>query len=344
MSTPDFFRSRLDQMIDLRHPLAVLSTRLPWASIEAAVAPKLAHPAKPAKRLVGEDLAGAFDGEFGGGISPAGRPRLPIRLMVSLLYLQRSFNVSDEDLVERWAENVQWQFFSGMDYYEPRLPCDATQIGRFRRLLGEDGLEQLFKATIECAVEIKAVRPADLERVIVDSTVQSKAIAHPVDSRLLEIARHKVISAAKRAGIACKQTYAKEGKTLRRKAGGYAHAKQFKRLRKTVKRQRTILGVVMREVQRKLDADQAAVAASGAAATEPGSPKALSDLGVWLQRAERIRTQQRNSKNKLYALHAPEVECISKGKARNPYEAHNSCIEPCSCVGSQPALQWPHSQ
>ena len=320
MSTPDFFRSRLDQMIDLRHPLAVLSTRLPWASIEAAVAPKLAHQTKPAKRVVGEDLAGAFQGEFGGGISPAGRPRLPVRLMVSLLYLKNSFNLSDEELVERWAENVQWQFFSGMDYYEPRLPCDATQIGRFRRLMGEDGLEQLFKATIECAVQIKAVKPADLERVIVDSTVQSKAIAHPVDSRLLEIARHKVVSAAKRAGIACKQTYAKEGKTLRRKAGGYAHAKQFKRLRKTVKRQRTILGVVMREVQRKLDADQAAVAAGGAPANEPGSPKALSDLAMWLQRAERIRTQQRNSKNKLYALHAPEVECISKGKARNPYE------------------------
>ena len=320
MSTPDFFRSRLDQMIDLRHPLAVLSNRLPWASIEAAIAPKLVHQAKPAKRVIGDDLAGAFEGEFGGGISPAGRPRLPIRLMVSLLYLKNSFNLSDEELVERWAENVQWQFFGGMDYYEPRLPCDATQIGRFRRLLGEDGLEQLFKATIECAVEIKAVRPADLERVIVDSTVQSKAIAHPVDSRLLEIARHKVVSAARRAGIACKQTYAKEGKTLRRKAGGYAHAKQFKRLRKTVKRQRTILGVVMREVQRKLGADQAAVAAGGAPANEPDSPNALSNLAMWLERAERIRTQQRNSKNKLYALHAPEVECISKGKARNPYE------------------------
>ena len=96
-----------------------------------------------------------------------------------------------------------------------------TQIGRFGRLLGEDGPEQLFKATIECAVGIKAVRPADLERVIVDSTVQSKAIAHPVDRRLLEIARHKVVSAAKRAGIALKQTYAQEGRTLRRKAGGY---------------------------------------------------------------------------------------------------------------------------
>ncbi len=65
--------------------------------------------------------------------------------MISLLYLKNSFNLSDEELVERWAENVQWQFFGGMDYYEPRLPCDATQIGRFRRLLGEVGLERLFK-------------------------------------------------------------------------------------------------------------------------------------------------------------------------------------------------------
>ncbi len=320
MSPPDFFRARLDQMIDLRHPLAVLATRLPWASIEASLAPKLAHQAKPAKRVAGVDLAGAFDGEFGGGISPAGRPRLPVRLMVSLLYLKNSFNLSDEELVQRWAENVQWQFFSGMDYYEPRLPCDATQIGRFRRLLGEEGLEQLLKATIDCAVDIQAVKPAELERVIVDSTVQSKAIAHPVDSRLLEIARHKVVSAAKRAGIRLKQTYAAEGKALRRKAGGYAHAKQFKRLRKTVKRQRTILGVVMREVQRKLDADQAALAAGGAPAHEPDHPKALSDLATLMERAERIRTQQPKSKNKLYALHAPEVECISKGKARNPYE------------------------
>ena len=327
MSTPDFFRSRLDQMIDMKHPLAVLATRLPWAAIEAALAPKLAPQSKPAKRVTGQDLAGAFDGEFGGGISPAGRPRLPVRLMASLLYLKNSFNLSDEELVERWAENVVWQFFSGMDYYDPRLPCDATQIGRFRRLLGEEGLEQLLKATIECAVQIKAVKPAELERVIVDTTVQSKAIAHPVDSRLLEIARHKVVSAAKRAGIALKQTYAQEGKTLRRKAGGYAHAKQYKRLRKALKRQRTILGVVMREVQRKRDAMGAAVAtmaAGGAPARvegcEPNSAKALSDLATLLQRAERIRTQQRNDKNKLYALHAPEVECISKGKARNPYE------------------------
>jgi IS5 family transposase len=320
MSTPDFFRARLDQMIDLRHPLAVLATRMPWGAIEAAIAPKLAHQSRPGTRVVGADLLGPFELEFAAGPSAAGRPRLAVRLMVSLLHLKNSFNLSDEELVERWAENVQWQFFGGMDYYEPRLPCDATQIGRFRRLLGEDGIEQLLKATIECAVHIKSVRPAELERVIVDSTVQSKAIAHPVDSRLLEIARHKVVTAAKRAGMSLKQTYAQEGTTLRRKAGGYAHAKQFKRLRKTVKRQRTILGVVMREVQRKLDADKEAVAAGGTPAHEPSSPKAISDLMMWQERAQRIRTQQRNSKDKLYALHAPEVECISKGKARNPYE------------------------
>ena len=164
MTTPDFFRSRLDEMIELKHPLAVLATRLPWGAIEAALAPKLAHQNLPAKPVRGEDLAGTFDGEFGGGVSPAGRPRLPVRLMASLLYLKNCFNLSDEELVQRWAENVQWQFFSGRDYYEPRLPCDATQIGRFRRLLGEDGIEQLFKVTIECAVQFKAVLPVDLER------------------------------------------------------------------------------------------------------------------------------------------------------------------------------------
>jgi IS5 family transposase len=320
MATDDFFRARLDTMIDLRHPLAVLARQLPWDRIEQALAPTFAHQDRPAKAEVVADLLGERTLEFGGGVSNAGRPRLSIRLLASLLYLKNAFNLSDEELVQRWSEKVVWQFFSGMDYYEPRLPCDATQIGRFRRAIGEEGLEQLLKSTIETAVEVKAVKPAELERVIVDTTVQEKAIAHPVDSRLLEIARHKVVSAAKRAGIVLKQTFVKEGKELRRKAGGYAHAKQFNRLRKTVKRQRTILGVLMREVQRKLDAQTQAVAAGGRPEREPSGPTALGELKMWLQRAERVRTQQRHDKNKLYALHAPEVECIGKGKARKPYE------------------------
>ena len=305
MSTEDFFRTRLDTMIDLRNPLAVLATRMPWDVIEVALAPVLAHKDRAGRTVQGADLFGPTAAVSGAGVSPAGRPRLPVRLMVSLLYLKHAFNESDESLVERWSENVYWQFFSGMTFYEPKLPCDPAQISRFRRALGEAGVEQLLKTTIEAAVAMNAAKPKDLERVIVDTTVQEKAIAHPTDSRLLEVARAKITRLAKRAGIALKQTFEREGKTLRRRAGGYAHAKQFKRLRKVVKRQRTVLGIVLREVRRKIVELPADIAQT---------------LEVWLQRAERIRCQQRKDKNKLYALHAPEVECIGKGKARKPYE------------------------
>ena len=310
MQTPDFFCSRIDAMINLRDPLAVLAQRMPWGQIEAALAAKFEHQDRVGECIEGHDLVGPSKMIVGAGRSNAGRPKLAIRLMASLLYLKHSFNLSDEELCARWSENVLWQFFSGLDYYEHRLPCDATQIGRFRRDVGEEGLEHLLKATVDAAVTMQAIEPAALERVIVDTTVQEKAIAHPVDSRLLEIARHKVASAAKRAGVSLKQTFAKQGKELRRKAGGYAHAKQFRRLKRTVKRQRTILGIVMREVQRKIVAAEFVTQ----------SAKALADLLMWLERAERIRTQQRHDKNKLYALHAPEVECIGKGKARKPYE------------------------
>jgi IS5 family transposase len=320
METPDFFRSRIDAMINLNDPLAVLARRLLGEQIEAVLAAKFEREERAGQILDVADLFGTTAVVVGAGTSTGGRPKLSIRLMASLLYLKHSFNLSDEEVCSRWSENVVWQYFSGLDYFEHRLPCDATQIGRFRRALGEDGLEQLLKATVDTAIAIKAVKPKELERVIVDTTVQEKAIAHPVDSRLLEIARHKIVSAAKRAGIQLKQTFVKEGKELRRKAGGYAHAKQFRRLKKTVKRQRTILGVVMREVQRKLNAHTEAPSAGVTTGGDSPDPKALSDLQMWLERSERIRTQQRHDKNKLYALHAPEVECIGKGKARKPYE------------------------
>src|SRR5690606_33252281 len=127
---------------------------------------------------------------------------------------------------------------------------------------------------------LKLIKPQELSRVIVDSTVQEKAIAHPTDSRLLETARIKLVEAAKGAGIALKQTFAKEGEQLSRQAGRFAHARQFKRMRRAIKRQRTIVGRLAREIDRK---------------AIDGQPK-------------------------LYAWHAPEVDCISKGKARRPYE------------------------
>ena len=223
MATDDFFRARLDQMIDLRHPLAALAQRMPWEQIEAALSPVFARKASEKHLFEALDWFGPSLQGASSGASAAGRPRLPIRLMASLLYLKHAFNLSDEELVERWAENVVWQYFSGLDYYEPRVPCDATQIGRFRSAIGEAGVEELLKATLDTAVSTQAIKPSEFERVIVDTTVQEKAIAHPTDSRLLEIARDKVVQAAKRVGIRFKQTFAKEAEALRRKAGGYAH-------------------------------------------------------------------------------------------------------------------------
>ena len=303
--TADFFRARLETMIDLRHPLAVLASRMDWAGIEAGLAPLFARSIRAGREVEDCDLFGPALQVAGAGTSAAGRPRLPIRLMVSLLYLKHAFNESDESVCARWAENVVWQFFSGMTYYEPRLPCDATQLGRFRRILGEAGVEELLSRTLTTAVGMKAVTVAELEVVVVDTTVQEKAVAYPTDSRLLEVSRAKIALLAKRAGLELKQTYAKEGKSLRRRAGGYAHAKQFKRLHRVLKRQRTILGRLLRDVQRGMK-------------TLPADAQAR--LCVWLERAERIRTQRRHDKDKLYALHAPEVECIGKGKARQPYE------------------------
>ncbi len=302
MSTPDFFRSRLDAMVDPRHPLAVLAGRLDWEQIESRIAPLFARKGHR-QAMEGTDLFGPTPTAV--GVHPGGRPRLPFRLMLSLLYLKHAYGESDESVCERWSENVVWQFFSGMAYYTPKLPCDPTQIGRFRRVLGEAGVEELLSQTITTAVKLEAVERDALETVIVDTTVQEKAVAYPTDSRLLEVARRKVALEARRAGVALKQSYEKEGRQLRRRAGGYAHARQFRRLRRVLKRQRTILGRLLRDVRRKL----------------PGLDEAARDrLEVWLARAERLHAQRPKDKGKLYALHAPEVECIGKGKARQPYE------------------------
>ncbi|MCE2660018.1 MAG: IS5 family transposase [Rubrivivax sp.] len=303
----DFFRSRLDQMIDLRHPLAVLASRMPWQEIEASIAHAFAKKVRAGKQIEDSDLFGTVVGVAPGGISPAGRPRVPLRLMISLLYLKHAFNESDEGVVERWSETPTWQYFSGQDYFEHRWPCDPSLLVRFRRSLGEEGVEALLAQTINVAVHLKLIARKDLATVIVDSTVQEKAIAYPTDIRMLETARAKLVDAAKSHGIELKQTYAKEGRELSVKAGRYAHARQFRRMRKAIKRQRTIVGRLQRELERK------------------ASPGALSALGQTLAKAKRVfeQTQHKKSKDaggKLYSWHAPEVRCFSKGKARTPFE------------------------
>ena len=277
--TDDFFRSRLDQMIDLRHPLVRLCEVMPWTVLE-------------------RELSGVLPPAPAG----AGRPALPLRMVIGLLYLKHAYNLSDEQVCARWLENPYWQFFCGEAIFQTRFPCDPSSLTRFRNRLGEAGVEELLAQTIEAAKDLKAVRNADLEQIVIDSTVQEKHVAYPTDSRLLELARHKLVKAAKAEGIALRQSYARIGPALKFKAGRYAHAKQFKRMRRTLKSQRTLLGRLIRELHRKASSEQ------------------MQRLAVLLERAERIRIQKPKDKHKLYALHAPEVECIGKGKARQPYE------------------------
>ena len=313
----DFFRSRIDQMIDLRLPLAVLASRMPWQEIEASLAHNFARKVKAGKTVEDIGLFGPTVQVVGGGMSNAGRPRLPIRLMVSLLYLKHAYDESDEGLCERWSETPSWQYFSGLDYFENRLPCDPTVLVKFRKLIGEEGVEELLSHAIAAAQNMNFISKKQLETVVVDSTVQHKAVAHPTDSRLLEVARNKLVELAKECGLSLKQTFVKEAKQLTRRAGGYAHAKQFRRMRKVINRQRTIVGRLSREIQRQVANQITSQVTALSAEIKDMITEALA-------KAQRLMTQTKHRKAqgtpKLYSWHAPETECISKGKARTPYE------------------------
>jgi IS5 family transposase len=177
-TTDDFFYSRFDQMIDLRRPLAVPVSRMPWQEIEASLSHRFARTGKEIEDI---DLFGAAAVALSaGGVSKAVRPRLPRRLIVPLLSLNHAFNESDEGLVE----TPTWQYFSGQAYFEHRWPCDSTLWVKFRKPIGEEGVEELLARTIEAAMTMNLIAKKELSQVIVDSAVQEKAITHPTDSEL----------------------------------------------------------------------------------------------------------------------------------------------------------------
>ncbi len=243
--------------------------------------------------------------EFGAlYVDRKGRPGIPTRLMAGLLYLKATFKLSDEDVVRRWVENPYWQFFCGETYFRHELPIHPTSLTRFRKRIGEDGCELLLSHTIDAGLKTKTVEQRDLDQVVVDTTVMEKAIAHPTDSRLYHRSRERLVKLAKSHGISLRQSYARKSRHALAKVGRYGHARQYKRLRRETKRLRTWLGRVVRDIERKT-ADQ---------------PDQQAIFAQELALAHRLLKQQRHDKRKLYSLHAPEVECISKGKVRKPYE------------------------
>ena len=235
----------------------------------------------------------------------AGRPPLPTRLMAGLAILKAMHDLSDEVLCARWLENPYYQYFCGEEFFRHRLPFDRSSLTRWRQRMGEDALVSLVQESLATALRTGAAKPADFRQVIVDTTVQPKNVMFPTDARLMHRARERLVRLAKRLGVDLRQTYERVGKLALIKHQRYAHAKQFKRANKALRTLRTQLGRVIRDIRRKIGEDDVLNAA----------------FAMPLSLANRVREQrQRQRGQKVYSLHAPEVECIGKGKAHKPYE------------------------
>lgn len=271
----DLFRSELSNMIDLNHSLVKLANIVNWEQ---------------------------FDKEFGSFYCPDnGRPGNSTRLMVSLHYLKHKNDLSDAGVLELWVENPYWQYFSGMKYFTHEVPIDSSSMTKWRNRIGESGAEELLKATIEAGLKMKAIKKTQLKRLNVDTTVQEKDIRFPTDARLYDRARERLVKAAKARNISLRQNYNRKAKQLLLKQSRYAHAKQMKRAKKCTRKLRTILGRVIRDIERK-------------------DAKPDKDLKELLNVGTRILNQERHDKNKVYSVHEPQTACISKGKAHKRYE------------------------
>jgi len=241
---------------------------------------------------------------FGALDAERGRPGLPLRLLVELQLLKHLHAVSDEEVVGQWVENPYWQYFCGEEYFQHTLPIDPSQMPRFRQRLGETGCDWLLQLTITVGRETKTIRTSHLHQVSADTTVQPKAVAFPTDARLYLKGLRTLVRRAKQAGLVLRQSFTRLAPQAFVQHGRYAKAKQMKRARRMQKRLKVYLGRVARDVQRKLVA----------------APEHAEGFQELFGRIERLLTQQRKDKGKLYRVHAPEVECLAKGKAHKPYE------------------------
>jgi IS5 family transposase len=275
----DLFRARLDQIIDMEHELVRLAGLIDW-------------------QLLGSKLGEVYaDGP--------GQPPLPTRLMAGLAILKHTFNLSDEDLVRRWVENPYFQYFCGEEHFRHKPPFDRSSMTRWRQRMGAERLDFLLQESLAVALKTEAIAPKDLSRIIVDTTVQEKAITFPTDAKLLHRMREKLVKLAKTHGLKLRQGYPRVGKRALIKHQRYRHAKQFKRAGRELRRLRTFLGRVVRDVDRQVRDD-------------PWLNWIFRPALFLAGRVHRQRPGQRG--RKVYSIHAPEVECIGKGKAHKPYE------------------------
>ena len=275
----DLFRSRLDQIINMKHELVRLAQAIDWPVLEAR-----------------------FGTVYSDG---AGMPPLPTRLMAGLAILKHTFNLSDEALCERWVESPYFQYLCGEEFFRHELSFDRSSMTRWRQRMGEERIGALLQESLAVALKTGAMKPQDTRQVIVDTTVQPKNVMFPTDAKLIHRARERLVRLAKKMGLDLRQTYIRVGKFALIQHQRYAHAKQFKRAGKALRKLKTYLGRTVRDVERQIAGDEQ-----------------LDAIFKWsLYQAKTVIAQrQRQRGRKIYSLHADEVECIGKGKAHKPYE------------------------
>lgn len=267
---PSLFQSQLRDMLDSRDPLVALAERLPWEKYE--------------------DL---FEKYY----SQEGRPAKPIRLMVGLLLLKQIENLSDEEIVLQWKRNPYYQYFCGMNEFQIVLPCHSTELVKFRQRVGKEGMELIFKSSVEMHG-----KKANEKQVIVDTTVQEKNVTYPTDGKLaikMINALHKI---AKSENLQLRRTFVREIKEHRIKLRFFRHPKKLKKAKASMKRLQTIVGILMRDISRKLSEEQRR------------NYQETFDL------FEQVRNQKRGDKNKVYSLHENHIYVIAKGKEHKKYE------------------------
>jgi len=236
--------------------------------------------------------------------SDKGRPGEPVRFMIGMFLLKHTYTLSDEQVWDRWVQDPYFQYFTGEEFFQHDLPHERSGMSHWRKRIG-DKLDILLAETLRLAHDTGALKKSDLARVTVDTTVQPKNITFPTDAKLLETAIHQLSKLAGRQGVRLRQSYRRVAKKAAMMAGRYAHAKQFKRMNREIKFLRTRLGRLIRDIVRKIDGNEALREVFA-------SP---------LAKASQIRSQKPRQRGpKLYSWHAPETECIGKGKARTPYE------------------------
>jgi IS5 family transposase len=277
----ELFRVKLKNIINMRHELVRLGELIDWARLEAHFAPYY---------------------------SAAGRPGLPIRLVVGLHLLKHIEGLSDEAVCERWERDPYMQYFCGEEYFRHAFPLERSGMTHFRRRVGEQALETLLQETLAAAHRGGALSVKATEAVAVDTTVQEKAIAHPTEHGLLLTAIEQLGAQAKKAGLRLRQSYVRVARHAAMKTGRYLHAQQKKRAKRQLKFMRVRLRRLLRDIRRKM------------AATAALSERQAQRLEIALGKAWRIAQQRRGDPGYLFSWHATEVECISKGKARAPYE------------------------